>query len=290
MYAIECNQLSKKYDSLFAVKEINLSLEQGKIYGLLGPNGAGKTTLLKLISGQILPTSGKIFLHGKDISIHPLDDLIFYVREYSEYYKDLKVKELFSLTRTLKPSWSEEIKESLLQVFSIPLKKKFQTLSKGQQSMVNIILGLSSMTPVTIFDESYLGLDAIHRHKFFQVLREHYIDHNRTFILSTHYIDEVANLFEDVILIKQGQILKIENKDEIEARSYEILLSEALLEKYLNKKDILFQEQFGSKIRCGIDAFLSPSVLSSLKQEGAEIHKMSLEKWFVYTMEKEALQ
>lgn len=284
MNAVECTNLFKQYSGTTALDHINLNLTEGKIYGLLGPNGAGKTTLLKIISGQIMANEGQIFLMGKDISKHPIDDLIFYVREYSEYYKDVRIKDLFELTKVIKPSWNDEIKNQLLNSFDIPLKKKFQQLSKGQQSMVNIILGLSSMTPITIFDESYLGLDAIHRHNFFEILRSHYAEYNRTFILSTHYIEEVSNLFEEIVLINKGQIVGKHNKDDIENLAYELIGSKDQLNKHFRKGEILNTEPFGSKLKCAIEANISNEKLLEIRNDNIEIHKLSLEKWFIYKM------
>jgi ABC-2 type transport system ATP-binding protein len=126
---------------------------------------------------------------------------------------NFKVKKIFELASDFFQNWDEEFKNELVAKFKLDINKKYITLSKGTAAIEGIIIGLASRSELTIYDEAYLGLDAAARKLFYDILLEDYIENPRTIIFSTHLIDEVSNLFEEIIKLHNGKILLKEETD-----------------------------------------------------------------------------
>ncbi len=214
---IQFRHIHKTYaDGKTALTDIDFTLEENRIYGLLGRNGAGKTTLLHLLTAQLLPTSGSIEINGESpFENDSLQQQICFVKESQPFKKNFKIHELLRLASLFYPNWDHEFASRLLEDFELDPNKKMTSLSRGMESAVGIIIGLASRAPITVYDEPYLGLDAVARKIFYDRLLQDFIDHPRTIILSTHLIDEVSKLFEQVIIIHQGKIILNEEVDEI---------------------------------------------------------------------------
>jgi ABC-2 type transport system ATP-binding protein len=159
--AIECTNLSKNYGKTTALDNINMKLEENKIYGFLGRNGAGKTTFLNILSAQVFNSSGEIkvfeetaFENDKILSS------ICFIKDRLLYMSNFKVKDIFSISKDFFQNWDEDFKDKLVEAFKLDSNKKYKALSKGMGAAVGIIIGLAARAPLTIFDESYSGLDA----------------------------------------------------------------------------------------------------------------------------------
>lgn len=216
---LECRELTKKYGKKEVLHSLNLKLEQGKIYGLIGRNGAGKTTLLSLLSAQNPKTQGEILLDGQNVwENQEALKHIYFSREInpnSTVYSGLKVKELLKIAAAYLPDWDKEMANSLIQFFHLDVKKRISKLSKGMTSMITIILALASKAEFTFLDEPVAGLDVVAREKFYRVLLEEFTESGRTFVVSTHIIEEAADLFEEVIFLHEGEVLLKENTQEL---------------------------------------------------------------------------
>lgn len=223
MNKLVCSNLTKSYGSKKVIDGVSLALEPHRIYGLIGRNGAGKTTLLGLISGQNYPDSGEVTLDEKPIKDNQeLLDQICFSRELSQillFGRDTrKVKQLLKTAELILPYWDNEYAKRLIGEFELDEGKRIANLSKGMLSAVTIIIALASKSPITFLDEPVAGLDVFMRDKFYRLLLEEYTESERTFVVSTHIIDEAANVLEDVIIIDSGKILLTENTDELLSR------------------------------------------------------------------------
>ncbi|MGH8240979.1 MAG: ABC transporter ATP-binding protein, partial [Steroidobacteraceae bacterium] len=192
--------LGKRFGDFAALDGIDFSLQENKIYGLLGRNGAGKTTLMQILTGQEFQTSGVVEIFGQTPheNARVLTDVCF-VKESQKYPDDFKVRHVLASARHLLPHWNEELAQALLEDFDLPPCRKVKKLSRGMTSALGVTVGLASRAPLTLFDEPYLGLDAVARHRFYDRLLADYAEHPRTVVLSTHLIDEVSDLIEHVI-------------------------------------------------------------------------------------------
>lgn len=241
---IEIKDITKKYKDKLALNQLSLELEENKIYGLLGRNGAGKTTLMQLLAGHMSPTSGSILIDGQS----PFDNRyilqnICLISESNNFMKRFKIKDILKIASLLYPNWSKESAKRLLGVFNLEEKMTVKSLSKGMESALGIIIGLASRTKVTIFDEPYIGLDASARYKFYDLLLEEYEDYPRTIILSTHLIDEVSNLFEEVILIKEGELLFHYTTEELLAMSLQVSGNKNTVNQFITGKQVVHEAE-----------------------------------------------
>ncbi len=133
-----------------------------------------------------------------------------------------KIKELFRIAKIYYPNWDSAMAKELLERFELEEKARISKLSKGMMSMVTIIIALASKCEYTFLDEPVAGLDIVSRKHFYHLLLEEYQESKRTFIISTHIIEEAADVFEEVIILKKGECLLKENADSLCARAYQI--------------------------------------------------------------------
>lgn len=289
-FALELNDVSKSYDKVKAIENLSLSLEENKLYGLLGRNGAGKTTLLKLITNLIYPDKDlkavKVFGETPYENPKALEKICFVRESENLYYKDLKVKDIFENCSVIYKFWNNDFKKELMEIFQVDENKKYSKLSKGNQSIVKILIGLSSRSPLTIFDEPYLGLDAVYRQKFYDVLIKDYIENPRTIILSTHLIEEMDKIFEEVIIINKGRLLLKENIDVIETRGHYLAGRAEKIDKICGSKNIINEEVMGKYKTVAIYDELNENEMDSLINNDITMSKIPLQKLFIYLSEK----
>lgn len=279
---LECKGLTKKYGKKEVLHSLDLKLEKGKIYGLIGRNGAGKTTLLSLLSAQNPKTQGEILLDGQTVWENP-EALkhIYFSREInpsSTVYSGLKVKELLKIAEAYLPNWDKKMASELIQLFHLDVKKRISKLSKGMTSMITIITALASKADFTFLDEPVAGLDVVAREQFYRILLKEFTESGRTFVVSTHIIEEASDLFEEVIFLHEGEILVKENTQELLERCKYVSGKTEDVERAVQGKEIHGKQILGR----------SQGVMVRLK-EGEELEQieqvtlqpMNLQKIFV---------
>ena len=205
--------LCKSYGKNEVLHNLELTIQPGKIYGLIGRNGAGKTTLLGILTAQNTKDSGAVTYGGEPVweNQKALDHICFSRELQATLFSgpnNLKVKHYLRSAAIFYPNWDEEYAQRLVTEFKLDLKKKISQLSKGQMSMVTILIALASRADLTILDEPAAGLDVVMRERFYQLLLEDFAQTGRTFVVSTHIIEEAASVFEQVIILDQGRILE----------------------------------------------------------------------------------
>jgi ABC-2 type transport system ATP-binding protein len=207
--------LTRRYRGHVALNDVTVEIEGPSITGLLGRNGVGKTTLMRIIAAQEFPTAGRVRVLGAS----PMENdailrRMVLVRE-DQAFPDLKVRQVLQVASWFYPNWSAELAEALLADFGLPLNRKMKKLSRGMRSAVGIIIGLAARAEVTLFDEPYAGLDAVARQVFYDRLLADYAEHPRAVLLSTHLIDEAADLLERVVVMDRGRVMLDAAADDI---------------------------------------------------------------------------
>lgn len=281
---IKLTDVGKAYGRQQVLEHIDLTLEDHKIYGLLGRNGVGKSTLLHLIAAQFLPTQGQISLDGTLIYETSKMEEVGLVKE-NGFGVDLKVKEYFRTASMLYPKWNEALKNELCTKFSVPQNKLYSKLSRGNQTLVSLITGLCSGCRFTFFDEPSLGLDAANRYHFYQVMLEEYGNHPRTFVISTHIIDEIASLFEEVIILKDQRVLIKENVATLTRQAYALQGDKHTLAEYASGKQVLAREAFGNSEILNLFGARSDQDERFIAEHNLQIEPISLQKLFVHLTE-----
>ena len=283
MITLETLELTKKYKKKIAVNEVTISLEEHKIYGLLGRNGAGKTTLLNLLAGQIISSSGSVSVFGESVFENSKAmQSICCARVKEEAHLSYKVKEIFKMCSMFYKNWDGAYAEELANKFQLNMTEKYHKLSHGMQTVVGIIQGLASRAPITIFDEPTTGLDAAHRELFYCLLLEDYGEHPRTIILSTHLVEEVTHVIEDVIIIKEGRLVVQSSVEDLLQQGHIISGQKDKVDEFSINKKALEREVYGNKGITVIWEELSNEDYDSIEKLGLVVDGITLQKLFIH--------
>ncbi len=221
MAVIETDKLTKYYGKSRGIIDVDISVEEGEIYGFIGPNGAGKSTTIRLLLSLIFATSGSATIFGKDVVRYgpEIKMEIGYLPSEVFYYDNMRVKELLNYSATFyKKDCSKRIKE-LAEIMDLELDKKIDDLSYGNKKKVGIVQGLIHEPKLIILDEPTGGLDPLMQQKFFELVHEE----NRkgaTIFLSSHVLSEVQRLCDRVAIIKEGKIIQIEKMSDLSKSNY----------------------------------------------------------------------
>jgi ABC-2 type transport system ATP-binding protein len=278
---VQVANMTKRYGSFTAVDNASFTVEANTITGLLGRNGAGKTTIMQLLTGQQFRTSGSIEVFG----VNPVENAralsgICFIRESQRYPDDFRPEHVLRSAPWFFENWDADMAARLVDDFRLPLKRRIKKLSRGQLSAVGVVVGLASRAPLTFFDEPYLGLDAVARQIFYDRLLEDYSSHPRTVILSTHLIDEVANLLEKVIVIDQGHIILDQDADDLRGSMNVVAGKAAAVNEFVAGMNVLHRESLGSLASVTVNT-LNDSQRAAAAAAGLDVSSASLQQLIV---------
>ncbi|HEY9294021.1 MAG TPA: ABC transporter ATP-binding protein [Microlunatus sp.] len=279
---VEVRDLVKTYRETNALAGVSFTLEQNKLYGLLGRNGAGKTTVMSILTGQGFETSGQVSVFGR----HPYESQsvlsrMCFIRESQKYPDDFTPVNAFRAASMFFHNWDEALCRRLITDFELPTNRKIKKLSRGQLSAVGVIIGLASRAELTFFDEPYLGLDAVARQIFYDRLLADYSEFPRTIVLSSHLIDEVANLLEHVIVLDHGQVLMDSDTDEVRGSAFTVVGQRALVEDFIAGREVIHRDAFTAFASVTVQGALSDRERREAQELGLEIAPVSLQQLIV---------
>lgn len=280
---VEVKDLTKRYRDVTAVNGVSFKLEENKIYGLLGRNGAGKTTIMHILTAQAFATSGDIRVFGE----HPYENnnvlsRLCFIKESQRYPDQYSVKDVLSIAASFFPNWDGEFAMSLVDDFKLPLKRRMKKLSRGMLSSVGIVVGLASRAPLTIFDEPYLGLDAVARSLFYDRLLSDYAEHPRTVVLSTHLIDEVSRMLEHVMVIDNGELILNEDAEELRGQATTVIGAASRAEAFAMGRPVIHRESIGGLATITFMGKLDAGDRLQAEQLGLELAPVSLQQLVVH--------
>lgn len=282
---IEIKDLKKSFNKDQVLRGLNLTLEEGKVYGLIGRNGIGKTTLLNIIGNRIKKDSGSLLLDGEEIyeNIQSVEEIAL-IKDTGFGVSDIKIEDLVTAARLLYKNWNEEKFQFLISDFDFQknIKKNYKSLSRGNKTIIGIIIGIASDSRYLLLDEPSIGLDAVYRDKFNQAIFREIEDGERTIVISTHLIDESSKLFEEIVILSDGKVLLKENVEELLARSYNIQGSRDNILSVLGGKNIINIEEFGNSVIVSILDQLNVAEKEIIGKAGGKIEQLSMQKLFVY--------
>jgi len=215
---LECHNLTKCYDyaGKIGLKQVDLILGRGKIFGLLGPNGSGKTTLIKLIVGLLTPQSGELYVAGYRVG--PLSKrVVSYLPELTYLNMNQKVKQLLDYFEDFYVDFNRERAEYMLDRLGISPEDRLKTMSKGTKEKVQLILVMSRDAELYVLDEPIGGVDPAARDYILETILANR-NPNSSVILSTHLIHDIESVLDEVVMIKNGEIKLVATVEEIKAR------------------------------------------------------------------------
>lgn len=281
--AIEAHGVTRRYKDTIALDNVTLNFEKDKIHGLLGRNGAGKTTMMSVMTAQDWPSEGDIRVFGQPPHENEqiLPDICF-VREDQRYPEDALAKHAFAAARDAFENWDAEFEQRLIDDFRVPLKTPIKKMSRGQKSAVGVIIGLASRAPLTVFDEPYMGLDAVARQLFYDRLLEDFTEHPRTIVVSSHLIDEISYLLEHVVVIDQGKILVDETADDLRDQAVTLVGASEAVQQVVAGREVLDREELGRIVRVTVLGKLTDDELRLVKQLDLDVLPVSLQQLIVH--------
>lgn len=213
MSLVECKALTKRYSNTLALNQVNLNLEPGKIIGLLGPNGSGKTTLIKICAGLITPTAGSVSIKGMPVG-PATKAVVAYLPERTYLSKWTKVKDILNFFEEMYENFQKDAAYKMLADLGINPEDKLKTMSKGTKEKVQLILVMSRKADLYLLDEPMGGVDPAARDYILNTIIANY-NPEGSILISTHLISDVENILDDVIMIKQGNIVCHDSVDNI---------------------------------------------------------------------------
>ena len=216
MKLLEINNLNKSFDNKEILKDINLSIQSGKIIGLLGKNGVGKTTLIKLINDLLTPTSGEILIKGQKIGVET-KKVISYLPERTYLNKHMKVSEVISYFEDFYDNFDSEKAKKLLKDLDLDINQKLTKMSKGMQEKVQLVLVMSRNADLYVLDEPLGGVDPATRDYILDTILSNF-NENASVIISTHLISDIEKILDEVIFIDKGQIVLQSDADKLRTK------------------------------------------------------------------------
>lgn len=213
MALLECRNLCKSFDDKEVLKNINITVESGKIVGLLGKNGQGKTTLIKLINDLLTPTNGEVLINQKAPGIES-KKIISYLPERTYLDKSMTVADIVKYFSEFYDNFDQERAFALLKDLDIDVSQKLTKMSKGMQEKVQLILVMSRNAQLYILDEPLGGVDPATRDYILDTILSNF-NEDASVIISTHLISDIERILDDVIFIDKGEIVLTSPADEL---------------------------------------------------------------------------
>lgn len=226
---LQLNGLEKSYGSKLVLKNINFTIEAGKIVGLLGPNGSGKTTIIKAINGLLQLDKGMILVDEKSPS-KETKAIVSYLPDVSYLNDTMRIADVLSLFQDFYQDFDRDKAERLLSDLGLNDSDRLKHLSKGNKEKVQLVLVMSRKAKLYILDEPIGGVDPAARDYILKTIITNYSE-DASVLISTHLISEVESVLDDVIFIKDGEVLLQGDADDLRT-------------KYKQSIDSLFREQF----------------------------------------------
>jgi ABC-2 type transport system ATP-binding protein len=288
-FSVQTRDLSVRYGSTVAVADVSLDLEAGVIHGLLGRNGSGKTTLLSAIAGFRRPSAGSVLVDGED----PWENArvmagTCLVRESGDVQADMSMTDNLTFLAGARPHFDPDLAGRLMDVFELDPRRRPSRLSRGKKSAFGAVVGLASRAELTVFDEVYLGMDAPSRYAFYDALIADYAEHPRTIVLSSHLIEEIQRLLENVVILDGGRLLLADDADALRGRAVSLTGPADVVEGFTAGRAVLRRRQLGRTAEVTVDGGLTAEDRSAAADLGLELGPVDLQSLFVHLTQKEA--
>ena len=282
--------LTKIFDGKKALDAIDLTIEDGSIYGLVGSNGSGKSTLLRLAAGIYMPDAGKITADGESI----FDNFrkkteIAYLGDTPYFMPHATIKELARFYRTIYPSFDNKLYNRLLEIFPLDYKARIAIMSKGMQRQAALIMAIASSPKYLLLDEAFDGLDPVIRKVLKSILIEGAESRAMTTVIASHNLRELEDLCDSVGLIHGGNIIFSDTVENLKGKLHKVQTAFSKIPEISVFKglDLLKVERSGSVIQMIVRGEEEEIMryIDRLSPIFSECIEPTLEEMFVYELE-----
>lgn len=213
---VECLDLTKNFSGKKALDAVNLKIGRGKIIGLLGPNGSGKTTLIKILNGLLEPTFGSVLIDGEKPGPYT-KSIVSYLPDRTYFADWMKVSDIFDMFRDFYADFDRKKAEEMCGLLNIGTEEKIKNMSKGTKEKVQLILVMSRKAQLYLLDEPIAGVDPAARDYILSTIINNYIEEG-TVIISTHLIADIERVLDEVVFLRNGQVVRHEAVDDIKEK------------------------------------------------------------------------
>lgn len=276
MEVITLREVTKKYRKLTVLDQVTLDIRENVITGLVGRNGAGKTTLMKMIAGFTKESGGELRVFGE----RPFNSLsvsanLIFIDDVMSFPDAMTLGDIFIECERFYGHWNDELAKRLAMYFHLPLIVKHRILSKGKRSTFNAIVGIAARCAVTMFDEPITGMDAAARRDFYRALLKDYLAYPRTIILSSHHMEEMEDLLEDILLIDGKGIGFHGPITDLQEKFLSLRGKESVLEMYATRHAVIHRSTAGPLVEWIVDHGHTEEELNVLRQAGIRVVAVS---------------
>lgn len=284
---LRIQELSKSFGRKTVLDDLDMSLEEGTVYGLLGKNGEGKTTLCRLILGVIPADKGEICYKGDDVRFNrpAYKKEIGYIPEESIFFGWMSIGELLNFNSSFYPCWSNHKADELLRRFSLEKKMKIKNLSRGMKLKLGLLVALASIPKFLILDDPTSGLDVPTRHDFLKDIIGEILDAGTTVLFSSHMVHELEGIIDHLGILHRGRLILQENFEEVKNKAKKVRLTfDGTVPDNVEPKGILTRQTDGKSC----DLVLYPwneermRELQQFHPKRIDIEPMTLEEIFIH--------
>jgi ABC-2 type transport system ATP-binding protein len=291
---IDIKNVSKQIDGKYILRNVDLHVNKGSIFGIIGENGAGKTTLIKCLTGIYRVNEGKILINGEEVFDNNIvKQKIGYVSDENQYFSSFKVKELMKFYKKTYNNFSQDRFDELNEKFEIPVKRRIRELSKGMKLRVAILLNLSIKPDILILDEPTSGLDPVIKKEIMSIIVDEVASRGVTVFISSHHLDHIERICDNVAIIKNGEIKYMSSIEEAKnslVKLQVVFNDNEDTHKKLSSLDGVIKVESIGRVNYIITKNYTKEFEKSLYDMGAdfiEIIDMCLEDMFIYFVGEE---
>ena len=286
---IQAQDVSKSYESIPVIKNINLELKQGSIFGLIGANGAGKTTLIKTLCGIYAPDTGHVRLHDKDVyNDSDIRQNIAYVPDNITFYNNFTVKDMKDFYKNIYRNWDEDRYKTLREVFTFDEKKRIKHLSKGMKTQLLLLIALSCKPEVILMDEPTSGLDPFIRKEVLNLIVQDVSSRSTSVLISTHNVSELEQICDTVGFIDKGELKLQQDMDNLKTayKKIQIAFKDEMSEEFKREFKPHISKKHGKiyEIIVNMDYEIFESNVKKYQPLFVEHIDMTLEEIFLFKM------
>ncbi|AKA69700.1 ABC transporter ATP-binding protein [Clostridium scatologenes] len=286
---IEGKGISKSFEDLEALKNVNINVNKGSIYGLVGSNGAGKTTLLKTLVGIYKQDSGEVLIDGENIFENVnIKSRVIFIPDMLYFFSQYSAKDMAKFYKRIYKTWDEERYLKLRDAFNIDENKKVNNLSKGMQRQVAFWLALSVQPDILILDEPLDGLDPVMRQKVKNLIVQDVAEKQMTVLISSHNLRELEDLCDYIGIMHKGSLILEKDLDDLklDIHKIQVAFKESVKEEILKDVNILYEEERGS-VKLFIVRGKKEEIVDQISKYDPvilDILSLTLEEIFIYEM------
>lgn len=284
---LQAKNLHKSFGRKQVLKEFNLTLREGQVYGLLGKNGEGKTTLIRMIMGIIPGDKGKIIYKGNEIKFnHPsYKKEVGYIPEESIFFGWMTIKDLMAFNSSFYPKWSAQKVEELLARFDLDGKVRIKNLSRGMKLKVGLIVALAAEPELLILDDPTSGMDVPTRHDFLKGIIQEILEQGTTILFSSHLVHELEGIIDHLGILHNGKLILEENFEQVKNSAKKVhLVFDGSVPEAFDVRGMLAKQNNGNTCDFGIYPWNDEvkSNLEAMQPIKMNVEPMTLEEIFIH--------